>query len=500
MPARYMNRSELFCGFFHQASSEGCQEVGMRAQLVGHCQWCVGALTTDSTCPRGHRIARFMSLESVIFRREQYRSASFGYIDPSQRSHAISLRRNLDVPEVTKVHAHRGSTGTHTAQGTLDPPSLSKFNFHVKPTAVHSSDTHTPTLFKAGDRQPPLSQSGFSRLPSGRSLSLCVAFSRAEESLAVASPEEMALDPAIQEMYMRYYLVAFWLERHTSNATASRIFLFSIISMFLIITFHNFLNVYRLVAAYAWAEDPVGFIRDWGKWDALAFPVTNAIVTWIGDVLVIYRCYLIWQRSYWVISLPVFLLVVSFGTSFFAFYWFRHQSSFPPWAINVLKVPFPLNFVQNALTTSFIAYKIYGCHRLSQRSGLYARASIDLITVLRIVLESALIYTVVMFVAAVLVFVNHPSQVIVQHTVGPITGIVFALIAVRTHMARSASDVTGMLRFPNESTMLATWLSGEDHPGALRTTRRMGPPVTTTAQEYRMSVQPGGKDDGETNS
>ncbi|KAJ3502677.1 hypothetical protein NMY22_g18507 [Coprinellus aureogranulatus] len=297
-------------------------------------------------------------------------------------------------------------------------------------------------------------------------------------------------------IYGAYFLlfisaIGIMIQRHTSNPTASRVFLFSVISMFLIITFHNFLNVYRLVAAYAWAEDPVGFIRDWGKWDALAFPVTNAIVTWIGDVLV---------RSYWVISLPVFLLVVSFGTSFFAFYWFRHQSSFPPWAINLLKVPFPLNFVQNALTTSFIAYKIYGCHRLSQSSGLYARASIDLITVLRIVLESALIYTVVMFVAAVLVFVNHPSQVIVQHTVGPITGIVFALIAVRTHMARSASDVTGMLRFPNESTVLATWLSGEDHPGALRTTRRMGSPVTTTAQEYRMSVQPGRKDDGETNS
>ncbi|TEB27531.1 hypothetical protein FA13DRAFT_1691267 [Coprinellus micaceus] len=321
------------------------------------------------------------------------------------------------------------------------------------------------------------------------------------------------LDSATHKMYMKYYLVSFWLEgvyilgvyvvlfglairvmvrRRSIDNTASRVFFIGIIAMFVLVNIHNWLNIYRMLTAYTASDDPVAFLHDLQNWDAFMFPVVCAILTWIGDVLVIYRCFLVWQRNWWIIAMPILLLLASIGTTSVNLFWFGHQTSIP-WSVMepLFRITFPLNLVQNVLTTSFIAYKIFCQHRLSQRTGLLLSAGLNLMTILRIIAESALLYTAVMFTCTVLYYTKHPSQVIVQHMIPPVTGIVFALIAVRTHVARGTT-VTGPSRgtTSGSDSVVPNWLTGEDECTRRGSTRKLSIPIVTTTTEYRMEVIP----------
>lgn len=97
----------------------------------------------------------------------------------------------------------------------------------------------------------------------------------------------------------------------------------------------------------------------------------------------------------------------------------------------LLKITYPINFVQNAFTTSLITYKIYKQHRLSasvrseftQGLALHSHNGLDLITVVRILIESAALYTFMMAILIVMFYMDyHPSQTIVQHAFAPIAG------------------------------------------------------------------------------
>jgi hypothetical protein len=49
-------------------------------------------------------------------------------------------------------------------------------------------------------------------------------------------------------------------------------------------------NLYRLLRGYVWLRDTVGpaaYFLDLGRWDNIAHDAINAVVTWIGDFLVV---------------------------------------------------------------------------------------------------------------------------------------------------------------------------------------------------------------------
>ncbi|KAJ2918745.1 hypothetical protein MD484_g1657, partial [Candolleomyces efflorescens] len=116
--------------------------------------------------------------------------------------------------------------------------------------------------------------------------------------------------------YRSYYIVAFWIEavlyglyfflfclavsimrNNTSPSSfSSNLFMFAVVIMFILITLHNSTNVYRSIKAYALIplDDlspaaPVTFLRDWNQWDCYLFAVIGALLTWLGDILVVCR-------------------------------------------------------------------------------------------------------------------------------------------------------------------------------------------------------------------
>ncbi|RXW21549.1 hypothetical protein EST38_g4296 [Candolleomyces aberdarensis] len=248
-----------------------------------------------------------------------------------------------------------------------------------------------------------------------------------------------------------------------------------------------------MLGAYA-AYDPndpnfsVRFLFDWQRWDAYAFPIILAVLTWLGDILVIYRCFLIWQRNYYVIILPVILLLASIGTTSVNLWWFRHTSEIP-WSImkRLFNVTYPLNFVQNVLTTGFIAYRIYTQYRASKAAHDSISSKLNFIAIMRIIVESALIYTVQMLLLIILWYTGSPALVIVQHAIAPSIGIVFVLIAIRTHVAKTAMGIRGSRS--GSFSIMPTWLSGDDrtnHRGGENTGRHVVPNFTSTSEDLQL--------------
>ena len=88
----------------------------------------------------------------------------------------------------------------------------------------------------------------------------------------------------------------------------------------------------------------------------------------------------------------------------------------------VIDFGYPINLAQNVLTTSLIIWKILKQFQLSSSTGLVNMNRISLITVTRIMVESALIYTVELTFVIILHFMNSPGQFIVLAALPPSIG------------------------------------------------------------------------------
>lgn len=263
--------------------------------------------------------------------------------------------------------------------------------------------------------------------------------------------------------YRMYYLVAFWLEAILfgiySFLYAGTLYVFSqktirgngaaiIISLggntvlFGLAAIHNSVNVYQMIHAYALQPDdapstaPNDFLSNYDNWDTFGQGIILSLIIWVGDLLGIYRCWVIWNRSYWVTIVPLILFTASVVLTSFAMYWWRDQDGISASIMgHIFKSISPVNIVLNCLTTGMIAYRIWRQREESRKVGLSVTSGMDLLTAVRIVIESALIYTLEMFLSIILFTVGHPSVLVVHHTLAPTIGIVFALIAIRSHVA-----------------------------------------------------------------
>ncbi|KAF6750089.1 hypothetical protein DFP72DRAFT_1072704 [Ephemerocybe angulata] len=268
----------------------------------------------------------------------------------------------------------------------------------------------------------------------------------------------------VTKQYREFYLVSFWVEatlyggyvllfavamnvmrrRENTKSFSTRFHFTCLIVMFLLISLHNASNVWRMIHAYATIPEtdtapaaPVNYLRKCTNWDCYLFMVTQFLLTLTADILVIYRCYIVWHRSIRVIIPSCLLVLLSVGFTLFWLWWFKHPLYYPRDATRpYLGVHYPINFAQNILTTGLIAYRIWTHHLKSKKAGIHSEAGTSLVMVLRIIVESAMIWTIEMLLLIILYYRKSTSIDIVQHAMIPSIGIVFSLMAVRTHLAR----------------------------------------------------------------
>ncbi|KAF6759255.1 hypothetical protein DFP72DRAFT_1102529 [Ephemerocybe angulata] len=302
----------------------------------------------------------------------------------------------------------------------------------------------------------------------------------------------------LTKQYREYYLVSFWVEttlyggyavlfavamnimRKEGNmkSFSSRFHFACLIFMFLLISIQNGSNIWREIHAYATIPlinqapaAPINYLRQCKNWDCYMNYVIMSLLIFTADILVIHRCYIVWNRSIRIIIIPCFLVLASVAATVFWLWWFRHPSEIP-WTIaqKYVGLQFPINFTQNVVTTGLIAYRIWSHHRRSVRAGIQVKSNggaLSLFMVFRIVIESAMIWTIEMLMIITLYYLQHPAVDIILYAMEPSIGIVFALMAVRTHYAReelSGSKAPSWIRSRGGiSTSIPTFL----HPTVL---------------------------------
>ncbi|KAH6885088.1 hypothetical protein BKA70DRAFT_1410651 [Coprinopsis sp. MPI-PUGE-AT-0042] len=106
--------------------------------------------------------------------------------------------------------------------------------------------------------------------------------------------------------------------------------------------------------------------------------------------------------------------------------------------------------LQTALTTALIVWKIWSQSRHRRLASVHVPS---ISSIMRIIVEGAVIYTAGMFVMVLLRAFNNPAQVIVHACMIPTTGIVFVLMALRIHAVREESK-----RMLASASLLPTWL------------------------------------------
>ncbi|KAH6874512.1 hypothetical protein BKA70DRAFT_1169862 [Coprinopsis sp. MPI-PUGE-AT-0042] len=239
----------------------------------------------------------------------------------------------------------------------------------------------------------------------------------------------------------------------------AKVFLVGIVSMFILNSIVNVINLHRLVNAFALRVDdqgPLSYMGDKNTWGAYVVTVLMGPILWIGDALVIYRCYWVWKQSYAVIVLPMLLYVASVSVHGVTLWGMRQNPAIVASMVPILPAVFPLYLVQNILTTGLIIYKIWSQHRKTMAVGIGSLNAPKLPSVMRIIAESAAIHTVLILLSAILLATGHPFRQIIVYVLPHSAGLVFVFLVIRAHFVREEAK----LSFQSPS-LIPSWLVNE---------------------------------------
>ncbi|KAH6874495.1 hypothetical protein BKA70DRAFT_1412836 [Coprinopsis sp. MPI-PUGE-AT-0042] len=282
----------------------------------------------------------------------------------------------------------------------------------------------------------------------------------ADVQLRVINLLAVWLEALLYGVYLCLFIAAspMLVRRSTLKIFSSAVFVMGNILMFVLISIHTATSICLPIFAFAYQTDSQGTSRmlsDKHHWAIFISPILGAMIFVTGDVLVIYRCFIIWQRRYLIILVPCLLLALAVGTTVanVVFVQTAPVSSVHPRNWSIIFIPFICYLLQNALTTSLIAYKIYSHLRRTRGVGLVSVHTPKLLPIVKIFVESAVVYTVGVLVLAVLVALNHPAWRAVHSCLMAIIGIVFVLMALRIHAVREESK-----HLPASPSLLPSWL------------------------------------------
>ncbi|KAF7376696.1 hypothetical protein MSAN_00086600 [Mycena sanguinolenta] len=220
----------------------------------------------------------------------------------------------------------------------------------------------------------------------------------------------MPLTPGTKEVYLGallgniiygFYLsafveccVVFVRVKEERTDARQKYIIFTAALMFLLITTRCIINTYRCVAAFNVAEDFVGI----GNPDSTLDLIANAcwfLLTAFADAFIIFRTYIVWERNWLVIIIPVLLCLANLGSSIWLMTALADLKFSPTvWesiAYKSMNLFLVLTLCTNIICTALISFRILRIYReVSSTSRMYRMRAVSA------VVESAAIYTLVL--------------------------------------------------------------------------------------------------------
>ncbi|KAF8896594.1 hypothetical protein BD779DRAFT_1668355 [Infundibulicybe gibba] len=255
--------------------------------------------------------------------------------------------------------------------------------------------------------------------------------------MAITIEESKLLAIFIQTLLYGAYVVLFvmtcWvlISRRPREQPIHKTMLVIAIAMFVLATMQLITNYIRIIRAFTqWPGGPKAYFGRFSEFTQLFGSTLYIAQTLVGDGILLYRCYIVWNSRFRIIAFPTLLLAGSTATGVGILYSFSQLTPetkiFVPqlkkWIISF----FSLTLVTNIICTSLIAFRIWyvnhQCTAFSSRS---------LRPVLRLVIESGAIYSITLLVLLILYKTHSWFQYVVVDAVSPIIGLVFTMIIVR---------------------------------------------------------------------
>ncbi|KAJ7129174.1 hypothetical protein C8R44DRAFT_699820 [Mycena epipterygia] len=213
---------------------------------------------------------------------------------------------------------------------------------------------------------------------------------------------------------------------------------------FILATVHISINCMRMMRGYvdhsALDGGPVGYLGILSQWDHVFKNAIYATQSIVGDSVVVYRCWVLWNRNFLVVCIPFLMVFGSAASGYMTCAIFAEiqpgttvfDGSLDAW----VKTFYSLAVAQNIITTSLMAWRIASTDR---RASSYRVGQGNLEPILRILVESAALYLRVELILLVLYTCNNNAQFIALEAITPIIGITFNAIMIRITLRSQSS-------------------------------------------------------------
>jgi len=258
-------------------------------------------------------------------------------------------------------------------------------------------------------------------------------------------------------VHLATFVVCVWALLHRSKGNKRPInwpMLLVAIALFVVGSLDIALNLYHVLEAfvfYTGSGGPTAELDTISNWVNVLRSSNTFLQTLIADGALIYRCYVIYNRRWIVIALPILIWMADTAVSVVEIYYtstIDMSTSLPdaskpqPFAKSYIL----LAFVQNVTTTGLIVYRIAKIHSASARyfsttSRGSGGSGMALARVNRILVESALLYTIFVTLTLIVEFANSNGVYGVSSLMVQIAGVQFDLIIIRIGRGIAAEHV-----------------------------------------------------------
>lgn len=227
---------------------------------------------------------------------------------------------------------------------------------------------------------------------------------------------------------------------------------FVAILMLILSTAHLAVDIFRLEDGFVKHRDilpggPVAFFQDISQPTFVTKNLIYALQTMLGDGVVIYRCYVVWQ-SVWVIILPSMLWCGSSVAALLAPYYASQATGgniYTNQTAQWITALFALTLSTNLISSGLLVYRIWTIER---KVSLVRATNGTTMPIVHVLVDAAIVYAAALFVVLVCFVCANDAQYILLDMIMPIISIAFCMVLINTtprkttprHLSTMASD------------------------------------------------------------
>ncbi|TFK91986.1 hypothetical protein K466DRAFT_269660 [Polyporus arcularius HHB13444] len=203
------------------------------------------------------------------------------------------------------------------------------------------------------------------------------------------------------------------------------------------VTAHCATSAHRLVLAFVYHdghEQETDFLNLLEEKTQVIRLVLLFLDMFIGDLVITYRVWLVWERRAWIVVLPSLTTVALLGTGIAMIHQFLVSkpsgSVFDPAVNRWIEAYCAMTFFTNIYGTAVIAYRIWATNRSMKNLGLYDGGR-SLLESMAIFVESAALYSAWGIFYVIVYGLKSHLEIIGTGCAPTILGVTFMLITVR---------------------------------------------------------------------